>query len=86
MTESTYNVLKPDRGVPLEASARQQLLNVGQLPLILPVGDGHAGRALRYRRDRGQRDSDARGAIIPASIGVDIGCAMMALQTSLPAL
>src|SRR5439155_574354 len=43
MTESTYNVIKPDngvaikawtKGVPLEDAARQQLLNVAQLPFI----------------------------------------------------
>jgi tRNA-splicing ligase RtcB len=43
MTENTYNVIKPDngvpikawtKGVPLEDAARQQLLNVAQLPFI----------------------------------------------------
>jgi hypothetical protein len=43
MTETTYNVMKPDngvpikawtKGVPLEDAARQQLLNVAQLPFI----------------------------------------------------
>ena len=43
MTEATYNVMKPDngvpikawtKGVPLEDAARQQLLNVSQLPFI----------------------------------------------------
>jgi tRNA-splicing ligase RtcB len=43
MTENTYNVLKPEngapikawtKGVPLEDAARQQLLNVAQLPFI----------------------------------------------------
>jgi len=43
MTESTYNVIRPDtgvpvkawtKGVPLEDAARQQLLNVAQLPFI----------------------------------------------------
>ena len=43
MTENTYNVIKPDsgvlikawtKGVQLEDAARQQLLNVAQLPFI----------------------------------------------------
>jgi tRNA-splicing ligase RtcB (3'-phosphate/5'-hydroxy nucleic acid ligase) len=43
MTDTTYNVIKPDngvpikawtKGVPLEDAARQQLLNVAQLPFI----------------------------------------------------
>ena len=43
MTDNTYNVLMPDngvpikawtKGVPLEDAARQQLLNVAQLPFI----------------------------------------------------
>jgi tRNA-splicing ligase RtcB (3'-phosphate/5'-hydroxy nucleic acid ligase) len=43
MTDSTYNAMKPDngvpikawtKGVPLEDAARQQLLNVAQLPFI----------------------------------------------------
>ena len=43
MTDATYNVLKPEngapikawtKGVPLEDAARQQLLNVAQLPFI----------------------------------------------------
>ena len=43
MTDTTYDVMKPDKGVPiktwtkgvpLEDAARQQLLNVAQLPFI----------------------------------------------------
>jgi tRNA-splicing ligase RtcB len=43
MTDATYNVMKPDKGVPIKAwtkgvpledAARQQLLNVAQLPFI----------------------------------------------------
>ena len=43
MTENTYNVIAPEngvpvkawtKGVPLEDAARQQLLNVAQLPFI----------------------------------------------------
>ena len=43
MTDTTYDVMKPEKGVPiktwtkgvpLEDAARQQLLNVAQLPFI----------------------------------------------------
>jgi tRNA-splicing ligase RtcB len=43
MTDTTYNVIKPENGVPLKAwpkgvpledAARQQFLNVAKLPLI----------------------------------------------------
>jgi tRNA-splicing ligase RtcB (3'-phosphate/5'-hydroxy nucleic acid ligase) len=43
MTDTNYNVIKPDngvpikawtKGVPLEGAARQQLLDVAQLPFI----------------------------------------------------
>lgn len=43
MTDDNYNVIKPDNGVPIKAwtkgvqledTARQQLLNVAQLPFI----------------------------------------------------
>ena len=43
MTGTTYNVIKPDdgvpikawtKGVPLEDAARQQLLKVAQLPFV----------------------------------------------------
>ena len=47
MTDTTYNVMKPDKGVPIKAwtkgvqledAARQQLLNVAQLPVGAGVG------------------------------------------------
>src|SRR5205085_4731595 len=69
MTDTTYNVLKPDngvpikawtKGVPLEDAARQQLLNVAQLPFIYKwvaaMPDVHWG----IWRNCGQRDSDSR--------------------------
>ena len=47
MTDATYNVMKPDNGVPIKAwtkgvqledAVRQQLLNVAQLPFIYKWG------------------------------------------------
>jgi tRNA-splicing ligase RtcB len=93
MTEQTYNVIKPDngvpikawtKGVPLEYAARQQLLNVAQLPFIYKwvaaMPDVHWGMGATIGSV-----IPTRGAIIPAAVGVDIGCGMMAVQTSLHA-
>src|SRR6266480_1747165 len=93
MTESTYNVIKPDngvaikawtKGVPLEDAARQQLLNVAQLPFIYKwvaaMPDVHWGIGATVGSV-----IPTKGAIIPAAVGVDIGCGMMALQTTLNA-
>src|SRR2546428_5898253 len=93
MSEHTYNVIKPEhgvpikawtRGVPLEDTARQQLLNVAQLPFIYKwvaaMPDVHWGIGATVGSV-----IPTRGAIIPAAVGVDIGCGMMAVQTSLHA-
>src|SRR5271170_5220511 len=93
MTENTYNVIKPDngvlikawtKGVQLEDAARQQLLNVAQLPFIYKwvaaMPDVHWGIGATVGSV-----IPTTGAIIPAAVGVDIGCGMMAVQTSLNA-
>src|SRR5213596_2406319 len=93
MTNTTYNVLKPDngtlikawtKGVPLEDAARQQLLNVAQLPFIFKwvaaMPDVHWGIGATVGSV-----IPTKGAIIPAAVGVDIGCGMMAVQTDLNA-
>src|ERR1700736_4175381 len=93
MTENTYNVIKPEngvpikawtKGVPLEDAARQQLLNVAQLPFIYKwvaaMPDVHWGIGATVGSV-----IPTRGAIIPAAVGVDIGCGMMAVKTSLHA-
>ena len=93
MTDTTYKVMKPEKGVPiktwtkgvpLEDAARQQLLNVAQLPFIYKwvaaMPDVHWGIGATVGSV-----IPTRGAIIPAAVGVDIGCGMMAVQTSLHA-
>ena len=93
MTDSTYNVMMPDKGVPIKAwtkgvpledAARQQLWNVAQLPFIYKwvaaMPDVHWGIGATVGSV-----IPTRGAIIPAAVGVDIGCGMMAVQTSLHA-
>src|SRR5262249_7135211 len=93
MSEATYNVIAPEngvpvkawtRGVPLEDAARKQLLNAAQLPFIFKwiaaMPDVHWGIGATVGSV-----IPTKGAIIPAAVGVDIGCGMMAVQTSLNA-
>lgn len=71
-------------GVPLEDAARQQLENVARLPVVFrwvaAMPDVHWGRGATVGSV-----IPTRGAIIPAAVGVDIGCGMMAAQTTLSA-
>src|ERR1700736_1161831 len=93
MADATYNVIVPEKGapikawtkgVPLEDQARQQLLNVAQLPFIFrwvaAMPDVHWGIGATVGSV-----IHTKGAIIPAAVGVDIGCGMMAVQTDLNA-
>src|ERR1700692_3546414 len=93
MTDNTYNVIKSDngvpikawtKGVPLEDAARQQLLNIAQLPFIYKwvaaMPDVHWGKGATVGSV-----IPTKQAIIPAAVGVDIGCGMMAVKTSMSA-
>ena len=72
------------RGVQVEAVAADQLRNIANMPFIhkhvAVMPDCHWGMG-------GPIGSviPTKGAIIPAVVGVDIGCGMMAVQTGLPA-
>jgi len=72
------------RGVPMEHQAVQQLRNVAGLPFIhshvAVMPDVHFGRGATVGSV-----IPTKGAIIPAAVGVDIGCGMMAVGTSLTA-
>jgi len=91
--ETNYNLLRTEtgvpvkawtKGVPLEEQARQQLLNVAQLPFIFKwvaaMPDVHWGIGATVGSV-----IPTQGAIIPAAVGVDIGCGMMAVETDLNA-
>ncbi|WP_445495274.1 RtcB family protein [Photorhabdus sp. SF281] len=71
-------------GVPVEADAREQLLNTAKMPFIFShlavMPDVHLGKGSTI----GSVIPTHR-AIIPAAVGVDIGCGMMAVRTSLNA-
>lgn len=72
------------QGVPLEDAAKEQLTNAAQLPFIYKwiaaMPDVHFGIGATIGSV-----IPTKGAIIPAAVGVDIGCGMMAVQTSLNA-
>ena len=72
------------RGVPIEDSAMAQLRNVASLPFIhrhvAVMPDVHWGMGATVGSV-----IPTLGAIIPAAVGVDIGCGMMAARTSIRA-
>ncbi len=72
------------RGVQLEDQARQQLRNLTALPFVGPwvavMPDVHLGIGATVGSV-----VPTRGAIIPAAVGVDIGCGMAAVRTTLRA-
>jgi len=72
------------RGVPVEEEARRQLEGLARLPIVGPfvaaMPDVHLGIGATVGSV-----VPTRGAIIPAAVGVDIGCGMIAARTSLTA-
>ncbi len=93
MSVTTYNVMQPVHGVPIKAwtrgvtveeAAAQQLRNVASLPFIFKwiaaMPDVHWGLGATVGSV-----IPTKGAIIPAAVGVDIGCGLIAVHTSLQA-
>ena len=93
MSEQDYNLIEPEKGAPIkawtkgvaiEAVAEKQLRNVASMPFVYKwvaaMPDVHWGIGATVGSV-----IPTRGAIIPAAVGVDIGCGMMALQTTLTA-
>jgi tRNA-splicing ligase RtcB len=72
------------QGVPVEESAITQLRNTAMLDIVYPyvaaMPDVHFGRGATVGSV-----IPTRGAIIPAAVGVDLGCGMMAQETTLKA-
>ncbi len=70
------------QGVPYDASTHQQLQNTARLPFIYKwvaaMPDAHVGIGATVGSVVA-----TKGAIVPAAVGVDIGCGMAALRTSL---
>jgi tRNA-splicing ligase RtcB (3'-phosphate/5'-hydroxy nucleic acid ligase) len=71
-------------GVPVEDAARRQLFNIAALPFIhhhvAAMPDVHFGKGATVGSVIA-----SRAAIVPAAVGVDIGCGMMAVRCSLTA-
>ncbi len=71
-------------GVPVEEDARQQLVNTARMPFIYKhlavMPDVHLGKGSTIGSV-----IPTVGAIIPAAVGVDIGCGMIAARTTLMA-
>ncbi|MVW58837.1 RtcB family protein [Massilia sp. NEAU-DD11] len=93
MKSEHYDVLNVDggrpvkmwtRGVPVEEGARQQLANTARMPFIYKhmaaMPDVHLGKGSTIGSV-----IPTLGAVIPAAVGVDIGCGMMAAKTTLSA-
>ena len=93
MTEKIYKEITPENGVPIKAwiegvkmedVAKKQLLNVARLPFVYKwvaaMPDVHWGIGATVGSV-----IPTKGAIIPAAVGVDIGCGVIAVQTTLNA-
>ncbi|WBY06881.1 RtcB family protein [Sphingomonas sp. 7/4-4] len=93
MTETTYDYQHVEggvpikmwtRGVPVEDGARAQLTRAAQMPFVFrhvaAMPDVHVGIGATVGSV-----IPTKGAVIPAAVGVDIGCGMMAARTSLVA-
>ncbi len=91
MTDRLYNVIAGETGVPIKAwtkgvsldpAAEQQLRNVASMPFVYKwvaaMPDVHWGIGATVGSV-----IPTKGAIIPAAVGVDIGCGMIAVQTTL---
>src|SRR5689334_12605955 len=92
-TERSYELIESEgaapikawtRGVAIEEEAARQLRNVARLPIIhkwvAAMPDVHWGIGATVGSV-----IPTVGAVIPAAVGVDIGCGMMAVQTTLRA-
>jgi tRNA-splicing ligase RtcB len=93
LMNDNYEVMQKDgsspikswtKGVLFDDHSKAQLTNVSALPFIYKhiavMPDVHAGIGATVGSV-----IPTRGAIIPAAVGVDIGCGMMAIRTSLKA-
>jgi tRNA-splicing ligase RtcB (3'-phosphate/5'-hydroxy nucleic acid ligase) len=71
-------------GVPVEDAAHEQLKRIAQMPFVHPwvsvMPDVHLGKGATVGSV-----IPTIGAIIPAAVGVDIGCGMIASRTTLTA-
>src|SRR5450830_1912352 len=83
-TEGSRPVKMWTCGVPVEPEAKEQLAKLAQLPFVYHhvavMPDVHLGKGSTIGSV-----IPTLGAVIPAAVGVDIGCGMMAAKTTLTA-
>lgn len=83
-TSARFPIKHWTKGVPMEEQARQQLINVANMPFIhshvAVMPDVHFGLGATVGSVIA-----TKSAIIPAACGVDLGCGMIAVRTSLTA-
>ncbi|CAA6811358.1 MAG: Protein RtcB [uncultured Thiotrichaceae bacterium] len=93
MTNKNYEVMYQEghvpvkswtRGVPFDENSKQQLNTISRMPFIhkwvAAMPDVHLGKGATIGSV-----IPTVGAVIPAAVGVDLGCGMMAAKTSLKA-
>jgi tRNA-splicing ligase RtcB len=78
------NIKMWTQGVPVEEEAYKQIRNIASLPIlgghIAIMPDVHLGKGATVGSV-----IPTKGAIIPSAVGVDIGCGMIAVRTTLAA-
>lgn len=82
--QNIKNVKAWVEGVPVEEQAKNQVRNIAALPILA----GHVAIMPDVHLGKGATVGSViptRGAIIPAAVGVDIGCGMVAVKTTLKA-
>lgn len=79
ISEKIVTFLPPES---IEPQARQQLLNISEMPFLFHhlavMPDCHLGKGATVGSVIA-----TKGAIIPAAVGVDVGCGMVAVKTKL---
>jgi tRNA-splicing ligase RtcB len=80
-TEIKLWTTSPKGDVPVEAKALEQLRNIARLPFVFRHVAAMPDVTWGWRDRR--LVIATRGAIVPAAVGVDIGCGMEAVRTSL---
>src|SRR3982750_3540431 len=76
LTENIVTFLPPES---IEPQAKQQLINISEMPFLFHhlavMPDCHLGKGATVGSVIA-----TNGAIIPAAVGVDVGCGMMAVR------
>jgi tRNA-splicing ligase RtcB len=84
MFETVKNVKAWTEGVPVEYDAVNQVRNIASLPILAGhvaiMPDVHVGKGATVGSV-----IPTRGSIVPSAVGVDVGCGVVAVKTTLSA-